>query len=88
VLKNVTITVPEEILTWARVEAAKKNSSVSKLVCEMLEREQRRTGDYWKAYEKWKKIKPIPGFDASRRLTREEANDRRSGVRRHERPAV
>jgi hypothetical protein len=77
VLKNITITVSEEAALWARRRAADKNTSVSKLVGGMLE-EQMRTHDvdYWKAYEKWKKIKPIPGL-AANRLSREEANERR-----------
>jgi len=43
----------------------------------MLEDQMRRNDAYWKAYEKWKKLKPIPGSDAANRLTREEANARR-----------
>ena len=35
-MKNVTITVEEPVLEWVRVEAAKRNSSVSRLVGEML----------------------------------------------------
>ena len=35
-MKNVTITVEESVLEWARIEAAKRNSSVSRLVGEML----------------------------------------------------
>ena len=77
VLKNMTITVSEEAARWARKKAAEENTSVSKLVGRMLEDQMRRTDEYWKAYEKWKKIKPIPGLDAAHRLTREEANARR-----------
>ena len=76
-LKNVTVTVEEEALRWARRQAAEKNTSVSKLIGRMLEEEMRRTDEYWKAYERWKKIKPIPGFDASKRLKRDEIYDRR-----------
>ena len=76
VLKNVTITVEEEGLRWARKQAAEKNTSVSKLVGRMLEDKMRQTDEYWAAYEKWKRIKPIPGL-AANRLTREEANERR-----------
>ena len=43
----------------------------------MLEDQMRQSDEYWAAYEKWKKIKPIPGLDAAHRLTREEANARR-----------
>ena len=77
VLKNMTITVSEEAARWARRKAAEENTSVSKLVGRMLEDQMRRNDDYWRAYEQWKKLKPIKGFDASRRLTREEANERR-----------
>ena len=75
-LKNVTITVEEEALRWARKRAAEENTSVSKLVGRMLADKMRQTGEYWAAYEKWKKIKPIPGL-AANRMTREEANERR-----------
>ena len=77
VLKNVTITVEEDALRWARKQAAEENTSVSKLVGRMLEDKMRQTDEYWAAYEKWKRIKPIliPGL-AANRLTREEANER------------
>jgi len=90
VLKNMTITVSEEAAHWARKQAAEENTSVSKLVGRMLEDRMRRTDDYWKAYEKWKKIKPIPGLDAAKRMSRQELYDTARGpvVRRHQRPAV
>jgi len=46
-MKNVTITLDEEVARWVRVEAAKRESSVSRFVGEML-REQMRSED---AYE-------------------------------------
>jgi hypothetical protein len=67
-----TITVTEEVARWARRKAADENTSVSKLVGRMLEDEMRRNDDYWKAYETVKKIKPIKGLDASKRLKRDE----------------
>lgn len=36
VMKNVTITLEEKVAHWARVKAAKLNTSVSRLVGEML----------------------------------------------------
>lgn len=77
VLKNMTITVSEEAARWARKKAAEENTSVSKLVGKMLEDQMRRTDSYWKAYETWKKIKPIKGFDASKRLSRDQVHERR-----------
>ena len=35
-LKNITITVDEDAARWARIEAAKEDTSVSRLVGEML----------------------------------------------------
>jgi hypothetical protein len=72
VLKNVNITLTEEVARWARRKAADENTSASKLIGRMLEDEMRRSDEYWKAYETWKKIKPIKGIDASKRLTRSE----------------
>jgi hypothetical protein len=88
VLKNVTITLTEEDLRWARLQAAEKGTSVSKLLGQMIAEERRRpNADYWAAYERWKKLKPIPGLDASKRPSREELHDRPS-LRRHQRSAV
>jgi hypothetical protein len=77
VLKNVTITLSLEAAMWARKKAAAENTSVSKLVGRMIEDKMRQTDEYWKAFEKMKKIKPVKGVDASKRLTREEIYDRR-----------
>jgi hypothetical protein len=75
VLRNVTITVEEEVLRWAKRKAADEDTSVSKLVGRMLEDEMRRKGSYWSAYEKMKRLPAVPGL-AANRLSREEANER------------
>jgi hypothetical protein len=75
VLKKMTITVSEKAARWARKKAAEENTSVSKLVGRMLEDQMRRTGEYWMAYERWKKIKPIPGLDAAKCMSRQELYD-------------
>jgi hypothetical protein len=51
VLKNVTITVEEDVLKWARKRAAEENTSVSRLLGEALKREMRPilTGEPMKA---------------------------------------
>lgn len=77
VLKNVTLTVSEEGLRWARRKAAEENTSVSKLLGRMIEDQMRLSDEYWKAYEGWKAIESIEGIDAQNRLTREEAHERR-----------
>ena len=73
VLKNVTITLPEEVAYWARRRAAEENTSVSRLVGKMLEAQMRQSDDsYWQ----WQELKPMD-IDAEHRLTREEAHARR-----------
>jgi hypothetical protein len=69
--------VSEEAARWARKQAAEKNTSVSKLVGEILEDQMRRTDSYWAAYRRLKKIGPVPGVDASKRLKRDELYESR-----------
>ena len=77
VLKNITITVSEDVALWARRKAAEEDTSVSKLVGRMLEGQMRASDDYWRAYRKWKRMSPAKGIDAARRMSREEAHARR-----------
>lgn len=75
-----TITVSDEAAHWARRKAADENTSVSRLVGQMLERQMRLTDEYWRAYERWKQNVPaggLPAVDASHRSTRDQAHDRR-----------
>lgn len=78
-VKNITISLDEELAHWARRKAADEDISVSKLVARMLDRERRASDSYWKAYEQWKNLPRDLGgsIDASKRMTREEAHERR-----------
>ena len=78
VLKNLTITVDEAVLQWAKHEAVNKGTSTSKLVGDILAEEMRRTSAYWKAYEEWKKIEPVP-MAGPVKFNREEEHERRHG---------
>jgi hypothetical protein len=77
VLKNMTITVTEQVAHWARKKAAEENTSVSRLVGRMLENEMRLSDDYWRAYKRWRKIGSIRGIDAAGRMSRDQAHARR-----------
>ena len=57
-MKNVTITVEESALEWARIEAAKRNTSVSRLVGEMLAKKMRRDDAYEVAMREALKFEP------------------------------
>jgi hypothetical protein len=76
VLKNVTITLTEETALWARKKAAEQNTSVSKLVGEMLENQMKQSDEYWRAYERWRAVGSIPGIDAANRPSRDELHER------------
>lgn len=52
-MKNVTITVDESVLEWARIEAARRGSSVSRMVGEMLADKMRHDDAYERAYREW-----------------------------------
>lgn len=64
-MKNVTITVEEGVLDWARVEAAKRGSSVSRMVGEMLAEKMRLDDAYERAYREWKAEVGQGGLDSS-----------------------
>jgi len=46
VVKNVTVTLDEETARWARVEAARRDMSLSKYLREVLEEQRRRDDEY------------------------------------------
>ena len=52
-MKNVTITMDDAVADWARIEAAKRNTSVSRLVGEMLLEKMQREDAYGRAEREW-----------------------------------
>jgi hypothetical protein len=50
-MKNVTITLEEVVARWARIKAAERNTSVSRLVGEMLREKMQAEEDYRLAQE-------------------------------------
>jgi hypothetical protein len=48
-MKNVTITVEDDALEWARIEAAKQGTSVSRMVGDMLTQRMRADDAYAQA---------------------------------------
>lgn len=79
-MKNVTVTLNEAALEWARVKAARGNSSVSRMLGELIEDARRREGAYEKAMRAALKFETLPFTAGDRFLTREQANDR-AGLR-------
>ena len=77
VSRNVTIRISDEAILWVRRQAAEQNSSVSRLVGEMLERQMRLTDEYWLAFDHWKSNRPLAAAGAAERLSREDVHERR-----------
>jgi len=48
-MKNVTVTMDESVADWARLEAARRNTSVSRLVGELLAEKMRHDDAYERA---------------------------------------
>lgn len=52
-MRNVTITLSEEVARWARIRAAEHDTSVSRLVGEMLEEKMHQEDQYEEAMEEY-----------------------------------
>ena len=52
-MKNVTITMEDAVAVWVRIEAAKRNSSVSRLLGEMVADKMRHNDAYERAMHEW-----------------------------------
>ncbi len=59
-MRNLTITVEDQALEWARIEAAKRNTSVSRLVGELLAEKMRHDDAYERAMHEALKFEPLP----------------------------
>ena len=74
-LRNVTVTLEEDVAQWARIEAARRDTSVSRLLGELLKERMTAQDDYARAMRRALGRKPFLK-SAGRYLTREEAHDR------------
>jgi len=57
-MKNVTITLEEEVARWARIRAAERNTSLSKLVGELLRQHMKEEQAYDAAMKRYLSRKP------------------------------
>jgi hypothetical protein len=74
-MKNVTVTMEDTVADWARMEAARRNTSVSRLVGEMLADKMRHDDAYERAMREALEFKSF-GVSTGPYLTREEIYDR------------
>lgn len=78
-LRNVTITLEEHVARWARLEAARRDTSVSRLLAGILKDHMREKNGYENAMRRALARKPFLKTDG-RYLSREEVHDR-AGLR-------
>jgi hypothetical protein len=74
-LRNVTVTLEEEVARWARIEAARQDTSVSQLLGMLLKERMAAESQYEEAMRRSLMRKPFL-HGKGRYLTREEAHDR------------
>ncbi len=78
-LRNITITVEEDVARWARLEAARKETSVSRLLGSILKERMVAEDGYERAMRSALARKPFLKT-SGRYLSREEIHDR-AGLR-------
>jgi hypothetical protein len=77
-VKNITVTVEEQVARWARLWAARHGSSVSKLVGVMLKKQMEHDRGYQAAMRRDLGREPLPlKTSESKYPTRDEIHDRR-----------
>lgn len=74
-LRNITVTLEEGVARWARVQAAIKDTSVSRFLAQILKERMIESDGYDAAKRRALARKPFLKSDG-RYLTREEAHDR------------
>ncbi len=76
-MKNVTITLDEEVARWARIKAAEQDTSVSRLVGEMLREKMANEQSYQSSMKRYLSRKPRPlSRRGAKYPTREELHER------------
>jgi hypothetical protein len=79
-MKNITVSVPDDVYRAARIRAAEQGTSVSSLVGEYLRSLSDRDAELAQARAKWNEVAAeIENFRAGDRLGRDELHER--GVR-------
>ena len=75
-MRNVTVTLDEETARWARVEAARRDISVSSLLREVLERAKAAHESYPEAMRRHRSRPAVRLKEGGRYPTREEVHER------------
>jgi hypothetical protein len=74
-LRNITITLEEDLARWARIEAARQDTSVSQFLADLLKQRMLENDSYEQAMRRALARKPFPATDG-KYPKREEIYDR------------
>jgi hypothetical protein len=74
-LRNVTVTLEEDVAAWARLEAARNDVSVSRLLGMLLKQQMKQQDSYVRAMKRALARKPFLKTDG-KYLSRDEVHDR------------
>ncbi len=74
-MKNITISMDEEVARWVRIRAAEQEMSVSRYVGNLLRQTMRESEEYRKAMRRNLARKPVP-ISSGPYPSREELHDR------------
>lgn len=74
-MKNVTVTMEDSVADWARMEAARRNTSVSRLVGELLAERMRHDDAYARAMREALEFRSF-GASSGPYLSRDQIYDR------------
>ena len=75
-MKNVTITLEEEVADWSRIEAAKNRVSVSRWIGNMLKERMQDEAGYRQAMNRFLSSPPQPLKNQGRYPSREDLHER------------
>ncbi|WP_370681108.1 hypothetical protein [Comamonas sp. GB3 AK4-5] len=84
-MKNLTITVEDSVLEWARVEAARRGTSVSRMVGDFMAELMQREDAYERAYLAWRtderswQAEAAVGASAAKSIARSAGVERAAG---------
>ena len=76
-MKNITITLPEDLARWVRIRAAENERSVSRWLADLLEGMRRRDDEYAIAMRQFLAVEPrAMEWSDGRKPSREELHER------------
>lgn len=76
-MKNVTISMDDDLLAWVRVEAAKAGQSISTWLSQSAEKQRATSGDFETDMAAFLSTPLAPMSDGGRTFNREDLYDRR-----------